>query len=140
MKYANGQKETKKTPTKKMPAKKAPVKKIAKKKEALMKKISDKVKSAKVTAGQKRKSTIMRGVYLGTKSVEGSKGFASHWAIGVGNKEKLWWMEIDGGGGRQKKSRGAKNTINGHDESSWHMKSPRQLMHCGEVARSGAGR
>ena len=46
-------------------------------------------------------------------------------------------MEIDGGGGRQKKSRGAKNTINGHDESSWRMKSPRQLMHCGEAALSG---
>ena len=82
----------------------------------------------------------MRGVYLGTKSVEGTKGLATHWAIGVGNEDKLSWMETDGNGGGQKKSMCAKNTINGHDQSSWRLKSPRQLMHRGEVARSGAGR
>ena len=49
-------------------------------------------------------------------------------------------MEIDGGGGRQKKSRGEKNTINGHGSSSWRNESPWELMHCREVSRLGAVR
>ena len=44
------------------------------------------------------------------------------------------------GGGRQKKSRGEKNTINGHGSSSWRNESPWELMHCGEVSRLGAVR
>ena len=46
----------------------------------------------------------MRGVYLGTKSIEGSMGLATHWAIGMGNGPKLIWMEEDGDGGHTKKS------------------------------------
>ena len=49
-------------------------------------------------------------------------------------------MEIDGGGGRQKKRRGKRNTINGHGISSWRIESPLELMHCGEVSRLGAVR
>ena len=65
----------------------------------------------------------------------------SHWAIGVGNsEEELLWMEIDGGGGRQKKRGGKRNTINGHGSSSWRNESPWELMHCGEVSRLGAVR
>ena len=61
----------------------------------------------------------MRRVYLGTKKVEGSKGLAIHWAIGLGNGVKLIWMEVDGNaGGLIKKSIDCKNTINGHHESS----------------------
>ena len=64
----------------------------------------------------------MRGVYLGTKKVEGSKGLATHWAIGLGDGVKLLWMEVDGnGGGHSKKSIVCKNTINSHDKSSWRL-------------------
>ena len=61
----------------------------------------------------------MRRVYLGTKKDEGSKGLATHWAIGLGNGVKLIWMEVDSNaGGHTKKSIVCKNTINGHHESS----------------------
>ena len=83
----------------------------------------------------------MRGVYLGTKKVEGNKGLATHWAIGLGNGVKLIWMEVDGNaGGHTKKSIVCKSTINGHDERSWRLKGPQLLMYHGEVARSGAVR
>ena len=83
----------------------------------------------------------MRGVYLGTKKVEGSKGLATHWAIGLGDGVELLWMEVDGNaGGDTEKSIVCKNTINGHDESWWRLKGPQLLMYRGEVARSGAVR
>ena len=38
----------------------------------------------------------MRKVHLGTKPVEGSKGVATHWAIGLGDGPELLWLEVDG--------------------------------------------
>ena len=49
-----------------------------------------------------------RGVYLGTKPVEGYESIATHWAIRVGDDN--WW-EIDGGSGNEE-SNLFKNTIN----------------------------
>ena len=48
-----------------------------------------------------------RGVYLGTKPVEGYESIATHWAIRVGDDN--WW-EIDGGSGNEE-SNLFKNTI-----------------------------
>ena len=49
-----------------------------------------------------------RGVYLGTKPVDGYEMVATHWAIRVGDDN--WW-EIDGGSGNEESSL-FKNTIN----------------------------
>ena len=116
----------------------APGKKPAKKEEEVkFKEVNGKEEEEEVVKVKEEE----RGVYLGTKSVEGSGGLASHWAIGVGNnEEELLWMEIDGGGGRQKKRGGKRNTINGHGSSSWRSESPLELMHCGEASRLGAVR
>ena len=81
----------------------------------------------------------MRVVHLGTKPVEGSKGLATHWAIGLGDGAELLWLEVDGnGGGETEKSLLCPNTINGYDASWWRRKGPNPVMYRGEVAKSGA--
>ena len=81
----------------------------------------------------------MRAVHLGTKPVEGSKGLATHWAIGLGDGPELLWLEVDGNGGREtEKSLLCPNTINGYDASWWRRKGPNPVMYHGEVAKSGA--
>ena len=84
----------------------------------------------------------MRKVHLGTKPVEGSKGVATHWAIGLGDGPDLLWLEVDGNaGGEKEKSFGCPNTINGYDASWWTCrKGPEPVMYRGHSARSGAVR
>lgn len=38
---------------------------------------------------------MLRRVFLGIKLIEGTMGLALHWAIGVGNGNKLIWMRLD---------------------------------------------
>jgi len=85
---------------------------------------------------------MMRKVHLGTKPVEGSKGVATHWAIGLGDGPDLLWLEVDGNaGGEKEKSFGCPNTINGYDASWWTCrKGPEPIMYRGHSARSGAVR
>ena len=84
---------------------------------------------------------MMRKVHLGTKPVEGSKGIATHWAIGLGEGPELLWLEVDGNaGGENEKSLLCQNTINGYDASWWCRKGPQPVMYRGYAARSGAVR
>jgi len=79
-----------------------------------------------------------RGVYLGTKPVEGCGSIATHWAIRVGDDN--WW-EIDGGSGNEE-SNLFKNTINmGLVEvfpGKMVQKGAVGLVFKGKHARSGA--
>ena len=85
---------------------------------------------------------MMRKVHLGTKPVEGSKGTATHWAVGLGDGPELLWLEVDGNaGGEKEKSMFCPNTINGYDASWWTCrKGPEPVMYRGHTARSGAVR